>query len=59
MSYLARWNDFFFSSSLSLFDWFGISMISSLAAHDSMWWWLLIIPWIPISVHLTNRFTLD
>ena len=59
MSYLERWNDFFFSKSLSLCDWFGISIISSLAIIYSMWWWLLMILWIPISEHLTNRFTLD
>ena len=59
MSYLARWNNFFFSKSLSLFDWFGISVIGSLAKHDSVWWLLLIIVWIPVSVHLTNRFTIE
>ena len=58
MSILAKWNDFFFSKSLSLFDWFGISMISAMA-RDSLWWFLLLIPFIPISYHLSKRFTIN
>lgn len=58
MSYLARWNDFFFSKTMSLFDWLGIGIISNLAAHENGWWFALIFAWIPLSYHLTERFTI-
>jgi hypothetical protein len=58
MNILRSWNHYFFSKSLSIFDWLGITTIVNLASHDTAWWLLLMIPWIPLSLIMTERFTI-
>lgn len=51
MSYLRKWNKFFFERGLSLFDILGLSIIGKLA-EDSAWYLLFILPLIICSVSL-------
>jgi len=56
MNILRKFTEFFFSRSLSVADWFAMMTISHLASHYSLWWLLMLIVWIPGSVHLENWF---
>jgi hypothetical protein len=58
MELLATWNNFFFSKSLSLFDWTGMIIIIGLV-NDSTWNLLWLIPFMFVSGWCTRRFTRD
>lgn len=58
MSYIRKWNRFFFERSLSIFDIFGMSIILHLAESNS-WILLLFVPLIFCSLALEKTFTKD
>lgn len=55
--FLAKFNDFFYRKSLSLFDWTGMLVLCGLGA-DNWIWYLMLIPFFFLSARLTDRFTL-
>ena len=58
MSYLGKWNRLFFGRGLSIFDVFVLTFVIQMAAVR-LWYMLLLIPQIFISVLLERTFAKD
>lgn len=57
MNILRKFNDLFFGRHLSMLDWFVVALVTNLA-KDNLWWMLLIVVHIPVTYHLSERFSI-